>query len=60
MEALGKDRAVLSPRGKPMEAELTPDEARSGIISGRIVSVLIVSSLGALAAMSAIWWFASR
>ena len=43
-----------------MATELTPDEARSGVVSGRIVSVLIVSSIGALAALWAIWWFASR
>jgi hypothetical protein len=40
--------------------ELTPDEARSGVISGRVVSVLIVSSLCALAALAAIWSFAAR
>ena len=60
MDGLGKDRLVLEPRGKPVAAELTPQEARSGVISGRVVSVLIVSSLGALAALAAIWWFAGR
>jgi hypothetical protein len=60
MDVLGKDRLVLEPRGKSVATELTPVEARSGVISGRIVSVLIVSSLSALAAMSAIWWFTAH
>ncbi len=59
MDGLGKDRLVLEPRGKPVAAELTPVEARSGVVSGRVISVLIVSSIGALAALLAIWWFAS-
>jgi hypothetical protein len=59
MDVLGKDRLVLEPRGKPVATELTPREARSGVISGRILSVLIVSLLCALAALSAIWWFFS-
>jgi len=60
MDVLGKDRLVLEPRGKPGSIDLTPVEARSGVISGRVVSVLIVSSIGALAALSAIWWMAAR
>ena len=46
MDVLGKDRLVLEPRGKP--------------IGGRIFGVLVVSSLGALAALQVIWWFFSR
>jgi hypothetical protein len=60
MDVLGKDRLVLEPRGKPVAAELTPQEARSGVISGRVVSILIVSSLSALAALAAIWWLVAR
>ena len=60
MDVLGKDRLVLEPRGKPVATELTPQEARSGVISGRVVSILIVSSLSALAALAAIWWLAAR
>ena len=43
-----------------MERELAPDEAHSGVISGRVVLVLLVSLFGALAALSAIWWFGFR
>ena len=43
-----------------MERERTPNEARSGVISGRVITVLLVSSLGALAALSAVWWFTFR
>ena len=43
-----------------MKPELTPTEARSGVISGRVISVLIVSTMGALIALSCIWWFAFR
>jgi len=43
-----------------MQRELTPDEARSGSVSGRVITVLVVSSLGALAALSATWWFFFR
>ena len=43
-----------------MERELTPDQARSGVISGRVITVLLISSFGALAALSAVWWFGFR
>jgi hypothetical protein len=43
-----------------MEPDLTPIAARGGVISGRIVSVLIASTFGALVALSAIWWFFGR
>jgi hypothetical protein len=43
-----------------MQTELTPDEARGGVVSGRVVTVLVVSSLGAFAALSATWWFFFR
>ena len=43
-----------------MEHDITPIEARGGAISGRIINVLLVSTLGALAALSAVWWFAFR
>lgn len=41
-----------------MQTEVTPTEARSGVISGRVITVLLVSSFGALVALSAAWWFA--
>jgi hypothetical protein len=43
-----------------MKSDITPIAARGGVISGRIVSLLIVSTIGALVALSAIWWFFSR
>jgi hypothetical protein len=36
-------------------ADRTPTEARSGVISGRVITVLVVSLLGAMAAMAATW-----
>ena len=36
-----------------MERELTPVEARSGVVSGRIVTVLAVSFVGAVVALAA-------
>jgi len=40
-----------------MERELTPVEARSGVVSGRILTILVVSSVGAVAAMALAWLF---
>ena len=40
-----------------MERELTPVEARSGVISGRILTILVVSSVGAVAALALAWLF---
>lgn len=40
-----------------MERELTPTEARSGIVSGRILSVLLISSVGAVVALALAWVF---
>ena len=40
-----------------MERELTPGQARSGIISGRIITILIISSLGAAVALGLAWMF---
>ncbi len=57
---LARTGSCSSQGGKPVAPELTPVEARSGVVSGRVISVLIVSSIGALAALSAIWWFAAR
>ena len=35
-----------------MERELTPVEARSGVVSGRILTILVVSCVGAIAALA--------
>ena len=39
-----------------MKPDLTPIEARGGVISGRIVTILVVSIVGALLALSAVWF----
>ena len=38
-----------------MERERTPVEARGGVISGRIVKILVISSVGAAIAMAGVW-----
>ncbi len=38
-----------------MERERTPVEARSGLISGRVIKVLVISSVGAAIAMAGVW-----
>jgi hypothetical protein len=38
-----------------MERELTPVEARGGVISGRIITLLVVSVVGAVIAMAGVW-----
>jgi hypothetical protein len=40
-----------------MERELTPVEARSGVVSGRILTILVISSIGAIAALVIAWLF---
>lgn len=40
-----------------MEPDLTPIAARGGVISGRVVTVLVVSSVGALVTLSCLWWY---
>jgi hypothetical protein len=39
-----------------MERELTPVEARSGVVSGRILTILVLSSVGAVAALALVWF----
>ena len=38
-----------------MERELTPVEARSGVISGRIITILIISTTAAIVALGLAW-----
>lgn len=38
-----------------MQSERTPTEARSGAISGRVITVLVLSLLGAGAALGLLW-----
>ncbi|HEX9524238.1 MAG TPA: hypothetical protein VF949_14770 [Reyranella sp.] len=40
-----------------MERELTPVEARSGVVSGRVLTILAVSSVGAIVALTLAWLF---
>ena len=40
-----------------MEREVTPVEARSGVVSGRILSILVLSSVGAVVALALAWLF---
>jgi hypothetical protein len=38
-----------------MQRERTPVEVRGGVISGRIVTVLVISSVGAVIALWGVW-----
>jgi hypothetical protein len=40
-----------------MQRELTPVEARSGVVSGRILTILVLSSVGAVVALALAWLF---
>jgi hypothetical protein len=40
-----------------MKPELTPVEARGGVVSGRVITILILSSIGAVAALAVAWFF---
>ena len=40
-----------------MERELTAVEARSGVVSGRVITVLVLSSVGAVVALGLAWFF---
>lgn len=40
-----------------MRRELTPGEARAGAVSGRVITVLLVSFVGACVALGLAWVF---
>ncbi len=40
-----------------MERELTPIEARGGVVSGRVLTILALSSVGAVVALALAWMF---
>jgi hypothetical protein len=40
-----------------MQRELTPVEARSGVVSGRVIAILVISSVGAVVALALAWLF---
>lgn len=39
-----------------MQPEVTPTEARSGVVTGRVLVVLIISCLGAAGGMGLAWY----
>lgn len=39
-----------------MQPEVTPTEARSGVVTGRVIAVLIVSFIGAAGGMVLAWY----
>ena len=39
-----------------MQTEVTPTEARSGVVTGRVITVLIVSFVGAAGGMALAWY----
>ena len=40
-----------------MQRELNPVESRGGVVSGRVLLVLVLSSIGALIALGLCWAF---
>ncbi|MFZ5783648.1 MAG: hypothetical protein ACOY4R_25910 [Pseudomonadota bacterium] len=40
-----------------MKREVTPVEARSGLTSGRIITILALSFVGAVIALAAVWYY---
>jgi uncharacterized membrane protein len=44
-----------TPLEDAMERELTPVEARGGVISGRVITVLAISFAGAVIALAGVW-----
>src|SRR5258708_4763109 len=45
------------PTEAPMQRELTPVESRGGVVSGRVLLVLVLSFVGALIALGLSWAF---
>ena len=39
-----------------MQPEVTPTEARSGVVSGRVITVLVISFVGAAGGMGLAWY----
>jgi hypothetical protein len=38
-----------------MERALTPVEARGGVVSGRVITILAISCVGAVIALAGVW-----
>ena len=43
-----------------MHPEVTPTEARSGVVTGRVVTVLVISAIGAVIALAVAWYLLAR
>ena len=52
---LSNTEATPDQMEKPMEKEVSPVEARGGIVSGRVITVLVVSFAGAAVALIIAW-----
>jgi hypothetical protein len=45
-----------SKKGEPMANEKTPVDARGGVVSGRVLSVLAISFVGGVIALVIVWF----
>lgn len=43
-----------------MQPEVTPTEARGGVVTGRVITVLIISFIGAAGGMGLVWYFLAQ
>ena len=43
-----------------MQPDVTPTEARGGVVTGRVITVLIVSFIGAASGMGLAWYFLTQ
>jgi hypothetical protein len=44
----------------PMQPEVTPTEARAGVVTGRVFTVLVISFIGAAVALAVAWYVLAR
>ncbi len=43
-----------------MQPEITPTEARGGVVTGRVLTVLIISVIGAAGGIGLAWYFLAQ
>jgi hypothetical protein len=43
-----------------MQPEVTPTEARSGVVTGRVITVLVISFIGAVGGMALAWYLLTQ
>lgn len=43
-----------------MQPEVTPTKARGGVVTGRVITVLIISFIGAAGGMALAWYFLTQ